>query len=658
MDGVRMDPAREELRQSRELYRSLIEACPDAVTVVDLQAKITMASRRTAEIHGFSGPEEMVGCPLERLFAPEDVERARADAQRALQTGGFKNAEYTLLRKDGSRFIGELSVSVMRDGQGRPHCYMGVTRDITDRKEAEERLRERERNRVQILDSMPDPVLVVDKECRVLLANKSLKDLHHRLGLSTDLVGKLVPEVWPRTSEKLLTEFRSVFSTGLPVATEETHRFGEAEVSAEITKLPLIEGGRVSSVMAVMHDVSAQKKYARMLEERNLIMARANEQLQRLHQQKDEFIATVSHELRTPLVSGLGYVEMAMNGELGQVAPEVRDGLAVALRNLKHLTSLVDEVLEYQKLLGIRGAGDLAIKPCDLRRLLTDCTDDFRGRHPEAKRHLALEVADRVASVLCDQDRVRQVVANLLNNAALHAGKGATITLAAKPAAGGVQVTVSDTGAGMSEELRRKALEPFVKAPGSKGGSGLGLNIVKRILDAHETKWTFESAPGRGTTVSFSLPTTDRRPEGRAAQAAQAEHAHAHKGGRKRILVVEDHPDTVEFLRQVLAHHGYEPALAASAEEAMKQVVETVPDLAIIDVGLPGMDGVELCRRLKGNLATSEVPVCILTARAEQETRTRAEAAGCDGFVIKPVVIGEFLAVLKKMLEGGEGKRG
>ena len=323
--------------------------------------------------------------------------------------------------------------------------------------------------------------------------------------------------------------------------------------------------------------------------------------------------------------------------------------MGVALRNLKRLSTMIDEILEYHNLIDKDRSADLARTVFDLAPLLRECVAALlvrTGRRPE---DVTVSGADAPVLVLADEGMVRQVIGNLLDNAVRHAGEGARIRLSVEPTGDGcLCVAVSDDGAGMDEALRAKAFEPFVKTAGSKDGSGLGLAIVRRILEAHGAPFSFESAKGRGTTVSFALPAGDAPPS--PLRLAEETPACGSRAGAASILVVEGDDASAGFLELTLAGRGYAVRTARTAEEALAALDAERFDLALVDLSLPGMSGADLSRRLRAERATAEMPLCILTARSEERARADAERAGCDCFLRKPVAVKELLRAVREAL--------
>jgi PAS domain S-box-containing protein len=265
------------------------------------------------------------------------------------------------------------------------------------------------------------------------------------------------------------------------------------------------ERGQIVEYQGVGRDITPRKRTEEELARRNEELAAANEQLHRLHREKDALIAMVSHELRTPLVTGLGYLEMLLSGAFGPISEKAATKMQIARRNLGRLAQLIEDLLDYQRLL--LGTGrKLDVVAVDLGELFDEARADaiaVRGVDPS---RLAIEVAPGLAPASANRGMLRRAVANLVDNALLHAGPACRVALQARAEEdGSLRVCVSDDGAGIPAELKDRVFDLFVKAEESSEGRGLGLAIVRAILNAHGSRVELRSEPGRGTEVVFWL---------------------------------------------------------------------------------------------------------------------------------------------------------
>jgi signal transduction histidine kinase/ActR/RegA family two-component response regulator len=382
------------------------------------------------------------------------------------------------------------------------------------------------------------------------------------------------------------------------------------------------------------------------LEERNAELSDANRRLKELHLAREEFVAAISHELRTPLVTGLGYVKLALEDQ-GLSGSEAAAGLHVAEKNLKRLAALVENLLTHHTLSRFHDAITPRLAASDIVALCRECIQDLLVRTGRPADGVRLAAPPGPIWAMADEGMIRQVVVNLLDNAHRHAGSDARMTVAVETAGKQVRLSVKDSGRGMPADVRSRATEPYFTTGASKGGIGLGLSIVRRLLEVHGSVFVLESESARGTRASFLLPIAQQRSarEVEAASSQAPERRRALTPSGARILLVDDDTDTIGLIKLLLSRRGCEVRSTTSAEAALELLADVpLPDLVLVDLCLPGMNGIELCRRLKADPRTAIVPVYMFTARAEESSRREASAAGCDGYLIKPMAVDELEA--------------
>ncbi|MFH2005299.1 MAG: PAS domain S-box protein [bacterium] len=639
-----------------ELLESLSHASAVALTATDMQGTIVFASAHTAALHGFPSPRDLIGRAASELLHFSEHERAAANTQRTLREGKIGSTLYKMVRRDGSVFPAELTAAVLRGQRAEPLGFVAQVRDVTARLREQEELRETRDRYRQLVELCPDPVVVLQdgmyrfvNEAFTEVFGYTRLDVEEGLSFYSLVQEKDLPAVRARYEARLAgEEVPQTFRTEL-LAKDGTAVFCE-------TSAALIQHEGRPADLVVIRDIRERLQARRHLEARaaelarmNAALAEANARLERLHQQKDELIATVSHELRTPLVTGIGYLDLLLQGKLGHIPEEAASHVRVGRQNLLRLADLIDEILDYHALVNRRSDSREALVLLDLGALCRETVRDFRIRTACDADHIALELPDPCPTVSALSGMIRRVLDNLLNNAHHHGGARVKIRLSVAPVESGrVRVAVSDDGPGIPGPLQGRVFEPFVKAAEGGAGTGLGLAVVWRLLRLHDTEPRLRSDPGRGTEVSFELPVVDGvAPEVARSPEREAVPLQTLSG---TILVVEDDADTRDFLELLLEGVGFEVTLAHSAEVGLDHVQADPPDLILVDMMLPGMDGVELCTRVKGAPATAATPVCMFTARADEQARARAVRAGCDAYLTKPIPPATLLSTIRDLL--------
>ena len=325
-------------------------------------------------------------------------------------------------------------------------------------------------------------------------------------------------------------------------------------------------------------------------------------QLKEVERLKTEFVSTVSHELRTPLTAIRGALGLVLAGTTGPIASKTRDLLQIGLQNTERLIRLINDILDVERI----ESGHLFVRrePCELAEILRTTVESLRTVAMETQVSLVIE-AEKSAVVTGDPDRLVQVFTNLISNAVRFSPRGESVTVALRTTPTSVVVFVSDRGPGIPLEFRKRIFGKFQQADpaGAAGGAGLGLAIVRAIVERHGGSIRFDSAPGHGTTFITELPYT--APSAFAPSTSPTDH---------RLLLVDDDRDMLSVLRSLCETVGAVTAVG-SPEEAWRALTSTQYDAIVIDPSSPGSRGVELVVQLRELPAYTDVPVLVFSAR-------------------------------------------
>ncbi|WP_437516446.1 ATP-binding protein [Sorangium sp. So ce1099] len=392
-----------------------------------------------------------------------------------------------------------------------------------------------------------------------------------------------------------------------------------------------------------------------LVEQRTVELTAARDAADAANQAKTTFLASMSHELRTPLNGILGYAQLLQRSP--RLPPEDRPSVDVVRRSGEHLLTLIDDVLDLARIEA--GRMDLAPGDVHLPSLARTVAELCKVRAAQKGLAFELEVAEGTpAWVRADEKRLTQVLLNLLGNAIKFTRAGrVTFRVAGgeQEGRGGVVFRVEDTGPGIAPADLARIFEPFEQAGDERTrveGAGLGLAITRRIVDQMGGRIDVESAPGEGSTftVALDLPAlagASPAPSGTRGGAAAIT---GYEGARRTILVVDDHEDNRAFLRDALAPLGFEVVEAAGGEAAVALAEARRPDLALMDLRMPDLGGDEAARRIRRIPGLAGLPILATSASVEEPERARSAAAGCDGFLPKPIDLGALLALLERRL--------
>jgi len=405
--------------------------------------------------------------------------------------------------------------------------------------------------------------------------------------------------------------------------------------------------GEPELVLGVARDVTEKVGADR---ERDELLAReqqARRQAEEASRAKDEFLAMLGHELRNPISPMLTALNlMRMRG--GDAFARER---TIVERQVKHLVRLVDDLLDVSRI--TRGKVELKREVVELSEVVTSAIEMASPLLEARRHHVEVRVPQGGLLVEGDPDRLAQVVANLLSNAAKYTEPGGAVAVRAGRECGEVVLRVRDSGMGIAPELLPRVFDLFVQGQRaldrSQGGLGLGLTIVRSLVEMHGGRVRAESGgPGRGSTFTVRLPALQALPL-RAATGGTLLRRRLPDAAARRVLVVDDNQDAADALVEALAAKGHATAVAYDDPSALEAAVRVRPELAFLDIGLPVMDGYELARRLR-ELFGRTIKLVALTGYGQDRDRAAARAAGFDEHLVKPVDLERIVAIVDDMV--------
>jgi PAS domain S-box-containing protein len=502
---------------------------------------------------------------------------------------------------------------------------------------AERGLREAARHWETTFDAIAEGICLVDLSGTIQQCNHAFARLFDRA--PQELTGTRCAELWQAVAPPgAFSPLGRLRRSGQ----REVRELGRGGQQFRVLGDPVREGDELIGAVFIVSDVTAEReaeaaRAALMAHEQ--AMRREAEEANRA---KDEFLAMLGHELRNPLGAIASAVQILdMIGEREPPAIRARD---VIRRQMQHLGRLVDDLLDVARV--TTGKISLAREPVDLAEIVKRCVVEVAGR--SGRHDVALDLAP--TWVMADPARIDQIATNLVSNALKFTPPGAGIRVSVRGDGSTAALVVADAGVGMPADIRDRVFNLFFQAQDSpdraQGGLGIGLTLVRRLVELHGGTVVAESeGPGRGSTFRVHLPQVPA-PRGEDARTDRA----AAPGGR-RILIVEDNPDAREMLGVTLRMAGHEVHEAADGSEAVKIALAARPDLALIDLGLPGLDGYEVARQVR---AGADWPIILvaLSGYGLPEHRRRGEEAGFDEFLVKPLDPAQLDRVVGRLGDG------
>ncbi|WP_437570325.1 hybrid sensor histidine kinase/response regulator [Sorangium sp. So ce542] len=628
-----LDRAPAALLSERDLHLAL-ELAGVAVAVGEPPtARILAVSREFCALTGYSEAEL-----LERTFVdlthPDDRARDLAIYQRAVHGAEREwRSEKRFVRKDGGVRWVVVRGAVLRDERGKAVRAVGVVEDITDRKQADEALR-RSEERFRAAQELSLDAFIVLRPARddagqiadflFDFANPAAGRLL-RVPVSA-LVGRRLLDLMPEQRTELFPLYVRVVETGEPHDKEIAYTARGHRVWVRNMAVKVGDGVAVS-----FNDISARKQ--------------AEQALLDGDRRKDEFLAMLAHELRNPLSA----IQFALRISQMPTVPEPRRAWAQAVmqRQLGQLGRMVDDLLDVSRI--TRGKITLKQEPLDLGHVVYQAVAAAAPLIDASKHELALDVGPRPLPVFGDTARLEQVIVNLLTNAAKYTREGGRIWLSARQEGSEIVVRVKDTGYGIPEEMLPRIFDLFEQAHPTlgraRGGLGIGLTLVKRLVEMHSGSVAAASeGEGRGSEFTVRLPAVE--------PPAEAEGAAGPVSGTlaRRILVVDDNRDHAHALVLLLEQAGHVTALAHDGPSALEAARTFAPEVVLLDIGLPAMDGYEVARRMRGEAGDGALRIVAFTGYGQQDDVRRSREAGCDAHLVKPIAP----EVLFAHIAGGE----
>lgn len=650
----------ERLAEVSARLQAVLDAATEvAIIAYDLDGRITifnagaerMLGYQAIEMVGREGPgavhlADEVHQREERLSREFDAPiRGFAVLVERVRRGGHEEGEWTYVCKDGGRLTVNLVVTSLHDPAGEPTGYLTIATDVSERNEARTRLHlTMAAARIGTWDwDIPGDRVDWSENVPEMFGHPPVQ----------------VPMPLETFIELIVPEDRQPLADALDVALKgaagsDAYQI-EFRVRDEVGSIRWLESkGRVFHdashrpvrTMATLMDLTARRRAAEELRA-------ARDAAEAANHAKSGFLASMSHEIRTPLNGIIGMIELLLRTPVNE---EQRSYLETLERSADTLLGLINDVLDISK----EEAGKLQLEQIAFSPAAVS-TDAARLLEAQAVRKgltLRCHVPADLPVVVGDPGRLRQVLLNLLSNAVKFTERGeVTVRVAAveeRPETATLRFTVSDTGIGIPADRQRVIFEPFAQASVSTarthGGTGLGLTIASRLVARMGGHLDLSSAPGQGSTFSFTL----QLPRGELTAAPAVRPAPApDRGARQaRVLLVEDNPVNQQVMTLLLERGGYEVERAGNGREALELIDKRPFDAVLMDVAMPEMDGLRATRliRAREKVTGRHVPIIAVTAHALQGERQRCLAAGMDDYLSKPIRSTELFPAIARLL--------
>ena len=608
-----------------ERLAAIVDSSDDIIVSKTLEGVITSWNKGAERILGYTA-DEVIGKNISMLMPPELVADMHKILERVRRGEKVDHYETKRRHKNGQLVDVSLTVSPIRDAEGEIIGASKVGRDITGARQAEilkERL-------AAIVDSSDDIIVSKTLEGVITSWNKGAERI---LGYTADeVIGKHVSMLMPPERVDDMYKILERIGRGEKVDHYETKRRRKDGriIDVSLTVSPIRDAsGRIIGASKIGRDITEQK----------LIEAERLEADRR----KDEFLAMLAHELRNPLASISSAAQL-----FGQLETEADLEWAkdVVQRQVKHLSRLIDDLLDVSRI--TRGKISLRKEVLNLSPIVSSAVEVVRPLMEERKHELVVSVTNGALRLEGDSLRLEQILVNLLTNAAKYTESGGRISLSATHEQDSIVVKVRDNGMGIPADLLPRVFDLFVQGDRtmarSEGGLGIGLTLVQKLTEMHGGTVIAESAGlGSGSEFTVRLPAITKSDEGKP-QGQSSFPRIARQSSR--VMVVDDNVDTAAGLAKLLKLLGHDVVVAHDGPESIEIARAHRPEVILLDIGLPQMNGYEVVRQLRQEPCCKTSLIIALSGYGQEEDRRKSLEAGFDHHLIKPVDFDTLLALL------------
>jgi PAS domain S-box-containing protein len=627
------------LAESDSTFRLLVDSIRDyAIFILDPGGHVVTWNPGAERIKGYVA-REIIGRHFSAFYEPAEVAAGKCELELevASREGRFEDEGWRV-RRDGTRFWANVVITALREPSGALVGFGKVTRDLTERKAAEEQRRVVDARLSLLIDSVKDyAIFILDPAGRVATWNAGAERIKGYR--PEEIIGSHFSRFYPESDVRAgkceleldVAQRDGRFEDeGWRIRKDGSHFWANVVISAIRDDL-----GTLVGFSKVTRDLTERVRAER---------ERAGRQAaERASEAKDEFLAMLGHELRNPLAPIVSALQLL---KLRGDARSVRE-LQVIERQVSQMTRLVDDLLDVSRV--SRGKIVLRSEPIDLREPLTKAAEMAIPSFEQKGQHFQVNVPPAAITVRGDDARLVQVFANLLNNASKYTPDGGHIALTVVRVGANITIEVKDDGIGIDATLLPRVFDLFVQGYQNvdrpEGGLGLGLALVRSLVDLHGGRVDVRSdGKGRGSTFTVQLPACDEEVPVTGGEPATQPPASEAATTARRILIVDDNDDARVLLADMLRLLGHEVRAAADGSSALDQLDTFHPDVALLDIGLPDVDGYELAARIRNRPDGAAIRLLAVTGYGQPVDRNRSLGAGFDAHLVKPVELRLLLA--------------
>lgn len=615
-------------RPGNEMLGVTLKSIGDGVILTDVNGRVTFLNPVAERLTGWPMTEAK-DQPFEKVFHIVD-EQTGAPAEyplaAALESGEAVGlvGPTVLIARDGRRIPIEDSTAPVRLTHGDLAGIVVVFRDVTERRRAEHD----HAWLAAVVDSSDDAIVSKTLDGIVTSWNPAAVRLY---GYEpAQIIGRPITTIIPPELHAEEGEILAHLRRGQRIEHYETVRVAMdgRRIDVSLTVSPIrASDGRIIGASKIARDITERKRGERALREAD--------------RQKDEFLATLAHELRNPLAPICAAAELLKNAN--SLAPELRAATAILERQARHMTHLVDDLLEVSRIMS--GRLLLNPEPLDAADLLRAVIEASRQAIETARLQVGFAAPGERIHVNGDRLRLMQALSNILHNAVRHTPPGGKIEVALRAQGEEAIVSIRDNGAGIPAEMLDRIFEPFAQLDRSfeHPDGGIGLALAKRLLDLHHGRIEAVSAGrGQGTEILVHLPAIAAT----AGKRVSSPQKRPSFSGSRRVLIADDNHDAGISLSMLLQSMGHDTRVVHDGIEALEEAELFRPEVVLLDIGMPRLDGYETARRLAARSWAADTQIVAVTGWGQETDRQRAREAGFHRHLVKPVDVGALQEVM------------
>lgn len=641
MDITELKQAEKTLKESEEKLKTIIETSPDGIAITSLEGTLEFATKKALSIWGYDSLDEVIGKNMLQFIDSSEHEKAIHTIRELINGEQLGAEEFLMKKKDGSSFFCESNANILRDANNNSIGILYINRDITERKLAEIAYRESEEKYKNMVDILPDGVIIHKQGIVVFANNAALRIM--KIDKEEKVKGRPVLGF-------VSPEYKEIVIQRIKDGIENNHRFEEIEevfitntgenIDVIATAVPFQHQGE-KAILTVFNDISDRKKA-----EKELILAK--EKAEESDRLKSAFLANMSHEIRTPMNGILGFADLLKKPQL--TGEEQMRYVNIIEKSGNRMLNIINDIIDISKIES--GQMKINISDTNINTQMDEIVNFFK---PEAdSKELILKVTSKLpfqeSIIKTDREKVYAIFLNLIKNAIKFTDKG-SVNIGGLKKGDFVEFFIEDTGVGIPKERQKVVFERFVQADIADRrafqGAGLGLSISKAYIEMLGGKIWFESEEHKGSTFYFTLPcvgnknTAQNSPDDSEEKQTRPIH-------RLKVLVAEDDDISDMYITKLLIKYNCELLIHATTGIDAVRACQNNPDLDLImmDIKMPAMNGYEATRQIRQ--FNTNVIIIAQTAYAINGDREMAVEAGCNDYIAKPMDQSKFNALIYK----------